>query len=135
MRIMLDTNILISAFVFRSKIMDEVIEIILTEHKLILSSFVVDELKRVISKKFENKSRALDEFLTAIPYELVYTPETMDETLFEIRDNMDYPVLYTAIIEDVDILITGDKDFLDVEIEKPEILTPAQFAERYIINK
>ena len=69
MRIMLDTNILISAFVFRSKIMDEVIEIILTEHKLILSSFVVDELKRVISKKFENKSRALDEFLTAIPYE------------------------------------------------------------------
>ena len=42
MRIMLDTNILISAFVFRSKIMDEVIEIILTEHKLILSSFVVD---------------------------------------------------------------------------------------------
>ena len=115
--------------------MDEVIEIILTEHKLILSSFVVDELKRVISKKFENKSRALDEFLTAIPYELVYTPETMDETLFEIRDNMEYPVLYTAIIEDVDILITGDKDFLDVEIEKPEILTPAQFTERYIINK
>ena len=59
----------------------------------------------------------------------------MDETLFEIRDNMEYPVLYTAIIEDVDILITGDKDFLDVEIEKPEILTPAQFTERYIINK
>ncbi len=47
---------------------------------------------------------------------------------------MDYPVLNTAIIEDVDILVTGDKDFSDVEIEKPEILTPSEFAEKYIIQ-
>lgn len=135
MRIMLDTNVLISVFVFRSKIMNEIIGIILTDHKLILSSFVIDELKRVVSRKFQGKSMALDEFLTAIPYELVYTPEIMDGSLFEIRDKMDYPVLYTAVIENVDILVTGDKDFLDIEIEKPDILTPAQFAERYANNK
>jgi len=29
------------------------------------------------------------------------------------------------------ILISGDKDFSDVEIEKPEILTPAEFLEQY----
>jgi putative PIN family toxin of toxin-antitoxin system len=135
MRIMLDTNVLISAFVFKSKIMNEVIETILTEHKLVLSSFVLDELKRVVSIKFQGKSVALDEFLTALPYELVYTPEIMNRNLFEIRDEMDYPVLYTAIIEDVDILVTGDKDFSDVEIEKPDILTPGQFAEEYIRRK
>lgn len=77
---------------------------------------------------------ALDEFLTVLPYELVYTPEVMKENLFKIRDKMDYPVLNTAIIEDVDILVTGDKDFSDVEIEKPEILTPIEFAEKYIIQ-
>lgn len=27
----------------------------------------------------------------------------------------------------MDILITGDKDFTDIEIEKPEILTPSDF--------
>ncbi len=132
MRIMLDTNVLISTFVFKSKIMNEVLETILTEHKLVLSSFVLDELKRVVSKKFKDKLIVLDEFLTALPYELVYTPEIMDESLFKIRDKMDYPVLYTAIIEDVDILLTGDKDFSDIEIEKPDILTPSQFAEAYI---
>jgi predicted nucleic acid-binding protein len=42
----------------------------------------------------------------------------MTKDLFEIRDMMDYPVLYTAIIEDVDVLVTGDKDFADVEVEK-----------------
>ena len=45
---------------------------------------------------------------------------------------MDYPVLYTAIIEDVDILVTGDKDFSDIEIEKPEIMSPTQFIERFL---
>ena len=44
----------------------------------------------------------------------------------------DYPVLYTAIIEDVDILVTGDKDFSDIEIEKPEIMSPTQFIERFL---
>ena len=29
------------------------------------------------------------------------------EKLFEIRDDNDYIILYTAIIEDIDILITG----------------------------
>lgn len=135
MRIMLDTNVLISAFVFKSKIMNDVIESVLTDHKLVLSSFIIEELKRVVSIKFQGKSKALDEFLTAIPYELVYTPEIMDKSLFEIRDEMDYPVLYTAIIENVDILVTGDKDFSDVEVEKPDILTPTQYAEIYINRK
>lgn len=64
-------------------------------------------------------------------YEYVYTPDKFDETLFEIRDTKDYPVLYTAILEDVDLLITGDRDFEDVKTEKPEILTPAEFVEKY----
>lgn len=30
------------------------------------------------------------------------------------------PILVSAFLSDVDILITGDKDFFDVEIDKPE---------------
>ena len=41
-------------------------------------------------------------------------------------------MLYSAISADVDILITGDKDFSAVEVEKPEILTPSQFNEKYL---
>lgn len=50
----------------------------------------------------------------------------------EIMDVKDYPVLYTAIMENVDILITGDKDFLGIDIEKPEIMTPKNFTEKYL---
>lgn len=52
--------------------------------------------------------------------------------LFDIRDLNDYPVLYAAIIENIDVFITVDKDFLDVEIEMPEIMMPGEFIERVI---
>lgn len=47
-------------------------------------------------------------------------------------DAKDYPVLYTAIIENVDILVTGDKDFSDIDIDKPEIMTPTEFTEKFL---
>lgn len=53
----------------------------------------------------------VDSFLSDLSYELVYTPRHMCGNLFEIRDINDYPVLYTAIVENIDIFITGDKDF------------------------
>ena len=107
-------------------------EFITSDHELVLSSFVIDELNAVAERKFPSKKSAIDHFLSQLSYEMVYTPQIMKAGLFEIRDINDYPVLYTAIFEDVDILITGDKDFLDVAIDKPEIITPAEFIEKYV---
>lgn len=132
MRVMLDTNVLISLLLFPNPRMNAMIELIFTEHELVLSSFVVSELKDVVQRKFPTKVKAVDRLLLKMSYDLVYTPEEMDETMFRIRDAKDYPVLYTAIIEDVDVLITGDKDFTDIEIEKPAIMTPADFMAKYL---
>ncbi len=101
------------------------------EHQLVLSSYIVDELKDVVRRKFVSKAGVVDALLAKMNYEYVYTPDLVDETLFEIRDVKDYPVLYTAILEDVDILVTGDSDFSDVNVDRPEILTPAEFVEMY----
>jgi predicted nucleic acid-binding protein len=92
---------------------------------------VIDELFDVIRRKFPNQEKTVDAFLSRIPYELVYTPKQPSPGLFEIRDPDDYAVLYSAITEDVDIFITGDKDFENLNLDKPEILTPAQFLARY----
>lgn len=128
---MVDTNVLISLLVFSSKKMNQMMECIFIEHQLVLSSYIVDELKDVVRRKFPNKVRVVDTLLAKMNYEYVYTPDILDETLFVIRDVKDYPVLYTAILEDVDILVTGDNDFEDVSVDKPEILTPAEFVEMY----
>jgi predicted nucleic acid-binding protein len=82
-------------------------------------------------RKFKDKVGVVDMLLSQIPYELVYSPQQPPSRVFEIRDKKDYPVLYSAIAEDVDVFITGDKDFDDVDIEKPEILTATEFLENY----
>lgn len=131
MRIMIDTNVIFSALLFPSERMNLLMHKITTEHQLVLSSYIVEELLAVTRRKFPGKLEAVDTLLSQLPYELVYTPSQPKPGLFQIRDEMDYPVLYSAITEDVDIFITGDKDFDDLEIERPEILRPAQFLDKY----
>ena len=134
MRVMLDTNVLLSALLFPGERMNGMMRFIFEEHRLVLSSFAVEELTYVVKRKFPGKLKAVDDLLTTMSFELAYTPQELEPGLFEIRDAKDYPILYTAIREDVDVLITGDKDFSDVDVERPEILTPAQFIDRYMGN-
>lgn len=131
MRVMLDTNILVSAFIFKSKKINELIEKLSNEHKIVIASYCIDELNDLIKYKFKVDKNALNRFLLTFPFELVYSPTDVEERLFEIRDEEDYIILHTAIIEDVDIFITGDKDFKDVEVDRPEILTVKEFLEKY----
>jgi len=49
-----------------------------------------------------------------------------------IRDKDDVAVLISTIEADVDILVTGDKDFDDVKLARPKILKARQFFEEYI---
>lgn len=131
MRIMIDTNVLISALLFPSEKMNELFKIITYNHTMVIPSYVIDELYKVIERKFPTKIQVIEDLLSGMSYELVYTPKTIKKRLIEIRDKSDYPVIHTAIVEGVDILITGDKDFQNLEIEKPEILTPNEFLEKY----
>lgn len=131
MKVMLDTNILVSAFVFKSKKMNELIYKLSVEHEIVICSYTIEELKELIDTKFKVTQKDLDEFLKDFPFILVYSPTTVENKLFEIRDKNDYIILHTAIIEDVDVFITGDKDFNDIDIDKPEIMSVTEFLEKY----
>ena len=128
---MLDTNILVSAFVFKSKKMNELIYKLSVEHEIVICSYTIEEPKELVDTKFKVTQKDLDEFLKDFPFILVYSPTTVENKLFEIRDKNDYIILHTAIIENVDVFITGDKDFNDVDIDKPEIMNVTEFLERY----
>jgi predicted nucleic acid-binding protein len=88
MRIMLDTNLLISAILFWSENLSRLIEKVVEDYTLVLSTYVVVELKSVVERKFHSKIKAIEKFLTALSYELVYSPENYDGIpSFEIRDD------------------------------------------------
>ncbi len=57
---MVDTNVLISLLVFSSKKMNQMMECIFMEHQLVLSSYIVEELRDVVKGKFPNKVGVVD---------------------------------------------------------------------------
>lgn len=131
MRIMLDTNVLLSALLFSGQKFDLLLANIFSCHELVLSNFLLDELRKVVAKKFPQKTDALERFISALSFEFVIVPENYEQDV-PIRDPNDYPVLLGAFIGNVDVLITGDKDFTDLGIPKPEILTPSAYIGKYV---
>jgi putative PIN family toxin of toxin-antitoxin system len=131
MRIMIDSNIVVSSLVFKSANMGKVIECICSEHELCIASCCMDEIRTLMSEKFSNAESTLDEFFAKVPHTLLQSPENPGNPLFKIRDPNDYLVLHTAIIEQVDMLVTGDRDFFDVKIDRPEIIHPMDFLNRF----
>ena len=72
---------------------------------------------------------ALDKFLSValLTLELVPVPTEEDMTETQIRDVNDRPILRAAIEAKADVLLTGDKDFLESGVKNPAIMTPAEF--------
>lgn len=133
MRIMLDTNILISAGVFKGKRLADLTLQISDEHTVVLSSRIIDELWAVVGLKFPDRVPALEQFLKHLSFDMAYTPKEIDTQIYpKIRDKKDYPILASAILADVDIFITGDKDFGGLDLERPEIMTISEFAQKYL---
>ncbi len=59
--------------------------------------------------------------------ELVPIPTDEDISETQIRDVNDRPILRAAIKAKADVLLTGDKDFLESGVKNPMIMTPAEF--------
>jgi len=131
---MFDTNILYSAIVLKSIYLNEILENVVDNHVLILCSYVVDELYDVAARKHPGKENDLYEFMSEQSFELVNSLEFVEEKdmIFEIRDEDDYIILHTAIVEKIDVLITNDKDFFEVDIKCPHIITPKEFKDNYM---
>ena len=93
---------------------------------------MIEELQLVTDRKFPEKKKFLDRFFLELPFELVYTPKSLNLNEFpEMRDINDSPILATAIMEGIDVFVTGDKDFLVLHVDMPEIVTIVEFLKQY----
>ncbi len=132
MRVLIDTNVLISAALSANGVPFQayVKAASYPNHGLICEQNV-DEMKRIFNKKFPNRLAALDKFLSIALLTLELVPIPTDENVSEmkIRDVNDRPILRAAIDANADVLLTGDKDFLESGLKNPMIMTPAEFLE------
>ncbi len=130
MRVLIDTNVLISAALSANGVPYQayVKAVTYPNHGLICEQNV-DEMKRIFNKKFSNRLAALDRFLSIalLTMELVPIPTDEDIAELQIRDVKDRPILRAAMEAEADVLLTGDKDFLESGLQRPAIMTPSEF--------
>ena len=121
---MIDTNIIISAWLTPQGVVSKLLKRLVSEHKICICTFSIEELRRVAGRKFPDKLKTLDLFLHEFSFEILHTPSALPENLPAISDASDSPILATAMLEDIDILLTGDKKLASTKIDRPQILTP-----------
>lgn len=112
MRVFLDTNVLVSAFAARGTCAD-VFRVVLSEHTLVIGEVVLQELRRALRLRIKLPPRMvkeIEEFLRE--HEVVAKPSRASDV--PIRDPDDQWVLASAIHAKADVLVTGDRDLLDV---------------------
>ena len=128
MRILADTNILISALLYPSSKPALALRTAANNHQLVLTDYNIDELHRVATEKFPDMLSDIDALLAKLSFELVSAPLAAQKL---IDDPKDAPILNAAIVNEVDIIISGDKHFLQLNIAHPKVLTAAKFLEAH----
>lgn len=129
MKVALDTNVLVSAIATRGLCAD-IFNLVLAEHKLIVGTTVLSELKRVLRQKMRVPTGMIEEVDALLRREAIIAGKTKALTI-AIRDKSDIAVLSEAVAAGADILVTGDRDLIEITQESPiPILTPRGFWEK-----
>ncbi|HEY4304679.1 MAG TPA: putative toxin-antitoxin system toxin component, PIN family [Gemmatimonadaceae bacterium] len=128
MRVCLDTNVLVAAFATRGLCAD-VLRTVLAEHDLVIGDVILAELRRVLSTKFKVPADRLDAVDAVFaPFPVIPKPD--EPATSAIRDAADRWIVATAVAGNADVLVTGDRDLLDVQAQLPiRTLDPRAFWE------
>lgn len=128
MRTFLDTNVLVAAFATRG-LCEDVLRVVLAEHQLLTSELVLEEMRRVLTQKLRMPQTEVMRICRFVRQNAdVVEPQT-PATLPE-RDVDDRWILAAAIHGQADILVSGDRDLLEVVDAAVAIVSPRGFWER-----
>ena len=124
MRILVDTNVLFSALLFPTSKPAQALYHVVSHHELILCDQIIFELREILQRKAPQFLADAEVLLAELPFELIPSVNHAEKL---IRDAKDQPILNAAIVYSVDVILTGDKDFLSLNIEHPRCMTAADF--------
>ncbi len=126
MKLVLDTNVLIAAFITHG-VCNELLEYCAINHEIILSAFILDEVREKLVRKFDFSSREAEEVIRLLKSRAVLvTPRKLEEPA--CRDPDDDKILGTAIAGDCECIVTGDKDLLVLRrVRGIRVVNPSDF--------
>ena len=127
MRVCLDTNVLVSAIATRGLCTD-VLQLVVAQHDLLVGDTVRSELRRVLREKIRLPGSLIDEFDAFLVRHGTVVRASGPPSV-TTRDPTDLPVLAEAASASADILVTGDRDLLELTAAPLPIMSPRGFWE------
>jgi uncharacterized protein len=128
-RVAFDTNVLVSAVATRGLCAD-IFNLVLAEHQLIVGETVLAEMRRVLKQKMRVPEEIIGEFEALLRAEALIVAKARTTTI-AVRDKSDMLVLAEAIAGKAEVLVTGDRDLLEVTAKVPlDIVSPRGLWER-----
>lgn len=126
MRVLLDTNVLIAAFIARGTC-SELLEHCVRNHALVSSAPLPQELEDTLGGKLAFARQEAREVAALLRGEMeIVEPVALGEPV--CRDPDDDVVLATALAGGCDVIVTGDKDLLVLgKFRDIPILSPGDF--------
>jgi uncharacterized protein len=127
-RVLLDTNVIVSAVTTRGLCAD-VFRAVLAAHELVTCPRVLQEVRRILHMKFGVPEPLIAEYLEligqdAIVAESEYLPD------LPIQDQDDVEIVAAAIVARAEVLVTGDHELQGLSsIGKLRIISPRAFWE------
>jgi len=129
-RIALDSSVLIAAHISRAGVCAELLEDLLMHHELVTSEFILEELGRKLVEKFRFPEREAGQ-VAAFLRRAAVVVEPVDLPPDVCRDPTDVPVLGTAVGGECALLISVDRDLLDMQrINEIPIIRPGEYWRR-----
>ena len=133
MRVTVDTNVLISSLIATGGSADQVIQLVREgEMEMVLSKFILDELARVLTQKFELPAQAVQSAVDRFQrLAIIVEPRAVVNVIKGKQD--DNRILECAVAGRVDYLITGDKKHILplVSIQGIPIVGVAEFLQKH----
>jgi putative PIN family toxin of toxin-antitoxin system len=128
MRVLLDTNVIVSAVTTRGLCAD-VFRAVLAAHELVICPQVLKEVRRILRIKFGVPEQLSAEYLELIGQEAIVA-EPQDLPDLPIEDQADAAIVAAAIIAKADVLVTGDHELQGLKsIREVRIISPRAFWE------
>ncbi|MDH3208573.1 MAG: putative toxin-antitoxin system toxin component, PIN family [Gemmatimonadota bacterium] len=125
-RVCLDSNVLVAAFAARG-LCSDLLAHVLSEQHLVVPDIVREESLRVLTTKFRLSAEAI-ESVAAVLDRCEAAAASAELSPVALRDPDDEKVLADAVAAGVQVLVTGDKDLLEVAEQSPiSILSPRAF--------
>lgn len=127
MKVFLDTNVIISAFITHGHAA-ELMEYCLVNHKIYTSDFIIEEVKKHLTNKFGYNNDEVNKVIDFIKLNFINTGNYKKLTKIISSGTDDDNVLAAAESKKADCIVTGDKDLLVIkEYKNIKILSPRDF--------